>query len=263
MSWRFRDSIKLFPGVRLNVSKGGLSTSIGGPGATINLGRRGTRGTIGLPGTGISYSQLFGTGAPPPSSSDENGDPLYDVGEKIGRGCWSGCILLIGIVVAALFLVKWTETIPTPPIAKSEQFASFSSESPSVTAQESAYISAGVLNGRAEPNTQSAILTKLQRGDVVSVQERRGDWTKVVKGAITVWLISKHLSASPVSPPAIQTKRATLFDARTKRKSVVKQSRNSRSFGGGSCSCSAGNVCVGPRGGRYCITSGGSKRYGV
>ena len=28
------------------------------------------------------------------------------------------------------------------------------------------------------------------------------------------------------------------------------------------CSCSGGNVCIGPRGGRYCITAGGNKRYG-
>jgi hypothetical protein len=32
---------------------------------------------------------------------------------------------------------------------------------------------------------------------------------------------------------------------------------------GGSCPCSGTRVCVGPRGGRYCITSGGRKRYGV
>lgn len=31
----------------------------------------------------------------------------------------------------------------------------------------------------------------------------------------------------------------------------------------GACPCNGGNVCVGPRGGRYCITSGGNKRYGV
>lgn len=31
----------------------------------------------------------------------------------------------------------------------------------------------------------------------------------------------------------------------------------------GECPCNGGNVCVGPRGGRYCITSGGKKRYGV
>lgn len=29
------------------------------------------------------------------------------------------------------------------------------------------------------------------------------------------------------------------------------------------CSCAGGNVCYGPRGGRYCITSGGNKRYGI
>lgn len=31
----------------------------------------------------------------------------------------------------------------------------------------------------------------------------------------------------------------------------------------GDCPCNGGAVCVGPRGGRYCITSGGRKRYGV
>jgi hypothetical protein len=28
-----------------------------------------------------------------------------------------------------------------------------------------------------------------------------------------------------------------------------------------SCPCGGGHVCVGPRGGRYCITAGGNKRY--
>ena len=28
-----------------------------------------------------------------------------------------------------------------------------------------------------------------------------------------------------------------------------------------SCGCSGRNYCVGPRGGHYCITSGGNKRY--
>jgi hypothetical protein len=31
----------------------------------------------------------------------------------------------------------------------------------------------------------------------------------------------------------------------------------------GRCPCNGGKVCVGPRGGRYCITSSGKKRYGV
>lgn len=30
---------------------------------------------------------------------------------------------------------------------------------------------------------------------------------------------------------------------------------------GSSCPCGTGSVCTGPRGGRYCMTSGGNKRY--
>lgn len=41
------------------------------------------------------------------------------------------------------------------------------------------------------------------------------------------------------------------------------QPRESTGYSGGGCSCSGGNVCYGPRGGRYCITSGGNKRYGI
>jgi Protein of unknown function (DUF4236) len=37
---RFRRSIKLFPGVKINLSKTGVSTSIGRPGATVNLRAR-------------------------------------------------------------------------------------------------------------------------------------------------------------------------------------------------------------------------------
>lgn len=56
MGFRFRRSVRLLPGVRLNISKSGVSASLGGRGAMINLSRKGARGTIGLPGTGLSYS---------------------------------------------------------------------------------------------------------------------------------------------------------------------------------------------------------------
>jgi len=53
--FRFRKGINLFPGVRLNISKSGVSTSIGKKGATINLSPHGTTGSVGAPGTGLSY----------------------------------------------------------------------------------------------------------------------------------------------------------------------------------------------------------------
>jgi hypothetical protein len=60
MGWRFRHSFKIIPGVKLNLSKSGLSCSVGGAPITLNVGPRGVYGTASLPGTGISYRQRFG-----------------------------------------------------------------------------------------------------------------------------------------------------------------------------------------------------------
>lgn len=68
MGFRFRKSIKLFPGVRINLSKSGVSTSIGRPGATVNFSERGVRGTVGIPGTGMSYSENLSAGTPQPAA---------------------------------------------------------------------------------------------------------------------------------------------------------------------------------------------------
>lgn len=46
------------------------------------------------------------------------------------------------------------------------------------------------------------------------------------------------------------------------RRSSSRRSYSNSSFTSDDCSCSGGNVCIGPRGGRYCITAGGNKRYG-
>jgi Protein of unknown function (DUF4236)/Excalibur calcium-binding domain len=57
MGFRFRKSIKVAPGVRLNLTGKGLSSvSIGRKGARLNVGKKGVKGTIGIPGTGIHYS---------------------------------------------------------------------------------------------------------------------------------------------------------------------------------------------------------------
>lgn len=56
MGFRFRKSVKLMPGVRLNLGKRGASVSLGGKGLTYNINKKGTRTTVGVPGTGVSYS---------------------------------------------------------------------------------------------------------------------------------------------------------------------------------------------------------------
>lgn len=67
MGFRFRKSLKLFPGVRLNLSKSGASVSIGPRGLRYTVGPKGTRVTAGIPGTGLSVSQF--TPYRPPASS--------------------------------------------------------------------------------------------------------------------------------------------------------------------------------------------------
>ena len=62
MSWSFRKRVKIIPGIHLNVSKSGISTTIGVRGANINIGKKGTYLNTGIPGTGISHRQKISGG---------------------------------------------------------------------------------------------------------------------------------------------------------------------------------------------------------
>ena len=53
--FRFRKTFTILPGVRINLSKTGVSGSLGGRGATLNVGKQGENVTLGIPGTGLSY----------------------------------------------------------------------------------------------------------------------------------------------------------------------------------------------------------------
>ena len=55
MSFRFRKSVKICKGFKVNFSKSGASLSVGGRGHSVNLRKR-SRATFGIPGTGLSYS---------------------------------------------------------------------------------------------------------------------------------------------------------------------------------------------------------------
>ena len=63
MALRFRRSIKLAPGLRLNLSGGGASLTVGPRGGSVNFGSRGAFLNSGIPGTGL-YSRSRLGGAP-------------------------------------------------------------------------------------------------------------------------------------------------------------------------------------------------------
>ncbi|MDO8997663.1 MAG: DUF4236 domain-containing protein [Sediminibacterium sp.] len=60
MSIRFRKSIKLAPGIRMNLSGSGISFGFGPRGASISVGKRGTYLNTGIPGTGLYSRQRIG-----------------------------------------------------------------------------------------------------------------------------------------------------------------------------------------------------------
>jgi hypothetical protein len=101
MGFRFRRSVKLFPGLRLNFGKRGISASIGVRGAHVTYGPTGTRTTVGLPGSGLSYTHVEKPrraastlrAAVPPS------DPDAPRGSAQRGVLWMG-LIVIGVVVA-------------------------------------------------------------------------------------------------------------------------------------------------------------------
>lgn len=57
---RFRKSIKIAKGVRVNIGKKGVSSvSLGGKGLTFNASSKGVRTTASIPGSGLSHSEMI------------------------------------------------------------------------------------------------------------------------------------------------------------------------------------------------------------
>lgn len=68
---RYRNRIKLAPGVNINLSKSGISTTVGPRGANINIGKKGSYLNTGIPGTGL-YNRNKISGSNGRSVSNKN-----------------------------------------------------------------------------------------------------------------------------------------------------------------------------------------------
>ena len=156
---------------------------------------------------------------------------------------------------------------------------------PATAQAQQAYVSANTLNCRDAASAGAELVTKLGRRDRVSVQTEEAGWSKVqTLSGSSCWVSSRYLSSEEPAAQAATTpqsaySRSTSTRSRessasatrsrqsssttSPRRSSPRRSRSSQGLSSGSCPCSGSNICIGPRGGRYCITSGGNKRYGV
>ncbi|MCR6653688.1 MAG: DUF4236 domain-containing protein [Cellvibrionaceae bacterium] len=96
MGFRFRKSIKIMPGVRVNMGLRGGSVTLGGRGASVNIGKRGINARYSIPGTGISYSERIyrqstrRVSAPPALRESTSVEITIKLNEETGQIEFSG-----------------------------------------------------------------------------------------------------------------------------------------------------------------------------
>jgi hypothetical protein len=172
MPFRFRTSIRIAPGVRLNFSRSGVSTTLGGRGLSVNLGRGGTRLTTGIPGSGVSYTtRAGGTGrgaaAAPPAD-----------GAAGCLGCGSAGFLL-------LLMMGFCASPDGPPpraLYAGDTTAVVLSTSAPAEPRETFYIHAP-LNVRSGAGKNSEKLRTLGRGERVTLGAKDGrGWAAMYDG---------------------------------------------------------------------------------
>lgn len=150
-------------------------------------------------------------------------------------------------------------------------------------AADTVYVLASSLNCRLSPSPNAEVVARLAQGETVERVERGEAWSRVetARGALC-WAATRYLAADAPSEGLSQYSRTRASSPRASRPRAssghstgtasglmspaprkTRRARTSSYYDAGGCPCSGARICIGPRGGRYCITSGGNKRYGV
>lgn len=105
MAWNYRKRIKIAPGVHLNISKGGVSTSIGPKGTKITIGKNGSFLNTGILGTGLYFrKKIFKTNRENRrhiNSCNYAGIDLTDNNRYLA----SSCLKAIGVFIIVVILI--------------------------------------------------------------------------------------------------------------------------------------------------------------
>lgn len=105
MGLRFRKSIKIAPGVKVNLNKNSTSVSVGTKGKHYNVNSKGkTTTTVGIPGTGLSYSTTSGGGNKKTSRKSKSTAVSKNTEPKKKNGC-AGCLTSFLAVFGILFIL--------------------------------------------------------------------------------------------------------------------------------------------------------------
>lgn len=101
MGIRFRKRIKILPGVHINLSRSGISTSLGVRGASITKGHGQIRTNLGIPGSGISHNTVTADSRP---NNDDGGVLTRSADKALTVGAESA-LHLIGKAFVLVFTI--------------------------------------------------------------------------------------------------------------------------------------------------------------
>ena len=182
MGFRFQKRLSILPGVRINLSKSGPSTSLGPKGADVNIGRGGITTNAGIPGTGLSYRSKVGS-----------------------KGGALGVLALIaGLGFAAYKNADKIAQFLSPAKPQAAVSAPVTSRAhapvnmPATNVPSAArYVHREGSILREEPKTSAKILKKESKGSQVILESEGGGWSKVVDGNLTGWMRSSVLGEKP------------------------------------------------------------------
>ncbi len=207
MGFRFQKRISILPGVRINLSKSGVSTSLGPRGADVNIGKDGVTANAGIPGTGLSYRQKVGGASAGAGATTK----------KAGKGGVLAVLLVIGgLGVWGFQHMAKVEKALAPTHAPVSSTASPTGLSTGLSTQASTGASAtpaapasaddnmqrfvhrqGAIL-RDEPKASGHILKRELKGAAVTLVSQTDDgWAQVKDGDISGWMRSSLLGAEP------------------------------------------------------------------
>lgn len=104
MGIRFRKSIKIAPGVKVNIGKKSVGMSIGTKGARVSINSKGRiTNSVGIPGTGVSYTSSTQIGKKK-SRSTENSLNLPQYNDVPKTGSMDGFLACMFLFAASVIL---------------------------------------------------------------------------------------------------------------------------------------------------------------
>lgn len=112
MAFRFQKRIRIAPGIRVNLSRSGISGTFGVPGASVNVGKDGVHRNLGLPGTGLSTRTRIG-GKAKGAVEEPAGQPA----EPPAKGRGGAAHVLLGLSLTFLMIAIALAALATPAAA--------------------------------------------------------------------------------------------------------------------------------------------------